>query len=193
MRDFSDWLAEARAKVPWQNQLSQLNQLDSHDTARFISLLVGDEQKQAIALTLLMTYVGTPCLYYGTEVGLEGGQDPDNRRCFPWGEEQTSNWFGFTQKLIKLRRERLSLQTGAYQELFCDDEVLVYARSLGKEHTVVAVNLGNTACEITLPTWKLGLESGELKSRLDGDSTCKIDDGLVQSSLNPMSSKVLIN
>ena len=193
MRDFSDWLAEARAKVPWQNQLSQLNQLDSHDTARFISLLDGDAQKQAIALTLLMTYVGTPCLYYGTEVGLEGGQDPDNRRCFPWGEEQTSNWFAFTQRLIQLRHDRQSLQTGTYQELYCDDNVLVYARSLNQEHTLVAINLGSSVSEVTLPVWKLGLESGELSSLFDENSVLSVDDGKLQLTLQSVSSLVLVN
>ena len=193
MRDFSDWLAEARAKVPWQNQLSQLNQLDSHDTARFISLLDGDAQKQAIALTLLMTYVGTPCLYYGTEVGLEGGQDPDNRRCFPWGEEQTSNWFAFTQRLIQLRHDRQSLQTGAYQELYCDDNVLVYARSLDQEHTLVAINLGTSASEVTLPVWKLGLESGDLSVPFCENSVLNMNDGQLQLSIDPISSLVLVN
>lgn len=71
--DFKEWMDEARAKVPFANQLSQLNQLDSHDTARFLTLLGGDKEKMRIALALLMTYIGTPCLYYGSEVGLEGG------------------------------------------------------------------------------------------------------------------------
>ncbi|WP_261902892.1 maltodextrin glucosidase [Vibrio fortis] len=192
MRDFSEWLGEARAKVPWQNQLSQLNQLDSHDTARFISLLEGDVEKQSIALTLLMTYVGTPCLYYGTEVGLEGGQDPDNRRCFPWGEEQTSSWFAFTQNLIQLRRERASLQTGAYQELYCDDEVLIYARSLEQEHTLTVINLGSSMSEITLPVWKLGIESGVLKSAIDESLVFQIEDGKARIPVNALSAQVLL-
>ena len=193
VRDFSNWLSEARAKVPWLNQLSQLNQLDSHDTARFISLLNGDTAKQEIALALLMTYVGTPCLYYGTEVGLEGGQDPDNRRCFPWGEEQTSSWFEYTQALIKLRQDRTSLQTGAYQELYCDDEVLVYVRSLGQEHTFVAINLAQTPSEVVIPVWKLGLESGEISEVLAGGDALSIDKGQLRLSLKSMSAQLYIN
>ncbi|MCV5901758.1 alpha-amylase family glycosyl hydrolase, partial [Escherichia coli] len=67
--EFKVWLDEARAKIPFSNQLSQLNQLDSHDTARFITLVDGDKRKMNIALAMLMTYVGTPCIYYGSEVG----------------------------------------------------------------------------------------------------------------------------
>src|SRR5690606_32533237 len=58
--EFVEWLNEARAKVPWLNQLSQLNQLDSHDTARFITLLNQHQGYMEIALGLLFTYVGTP-------------------------------------------------------------------------------------------------------------------------------------
>ncbi|WP_372063906.1 alpha-amylase family glycosyl hydrolase [Vibrio pelagius] len=170
-----------------------MNQLDSHDTARFISLLDGDVRKQAIALTFLMTYVGTPCLYYGTEVGLEGGQDPDNRRCFPWGEEKTSNWFAFTQRLIQLRRERQSLQMGAYRELYCDDKVLVYARSLVQEHTLVVINLGTSVSEVTLPVWKLGLKSGDLSVPFCENSVLNMNDGQLQLSIDLISSLVLVN
>lgn len=193
VRDFSNWLSEARAKVPWLNQLSQLNQLDSHDTARFISLLNGDTAKQEIALALLMTYVGTPCLYYGTEVGLEGEQDPDNRRCFPWGEEQTSSWFEYTQTLIKLRQERASLQTGAYQELYCDEEMLVYVRSLGQEHTLVAINLGQTSSEVVIPVWKLGLESGDMREVFADNDVLSIDKGQLQVSLQSMSARLYVS
>lgn len=193
VRDFSNWLSEARAKVPWLNQLSQLNQLDSHDTARFISLLNGDTAKQEIALALLMTYVGTPCLYYGTEVGLEGEQDPDNRRCFPWGEEQTSGWFEYTQTLIKLRQERASLQTGAYQELYCDEEVLVYVRSLGQEHTLVAINLGQASSEVVIPVWKLGLESGDMREVFADNDVLSIDKGQLQVSLQSMSARLYVS
>ena len=60
--------------VDHANQLSQLNQLDRHDTARFLTLLNGDKEKMRLALGLLMTCVGTPCLYYGSEVGLNAKQ-----------------------------------------------------------------------------------------------------------------------
>ncbi|MCV5941072.1 alpha-amylase family glycosyl hydrolase, partial [Escherichia coli] len=92
----------ARAKVPFANQLSQLNQLDSHDTARFLTLVNGDEKKMKIALALLMTYVGAPCIYYGSEVGLEGSFDPDNRRCFPWHLVQGSPWLQLYQQWIEI-------------------------------------------------------------------------------------------
>lgn len=190
MLAFSDWLAEARAKVPWLNQLSQLNQLDSHDTARLLTLLEGDQAKQKLALTLLLTYVGTPCLYYGSEVGLEGGQDPDNRRCFPWEKEDTSPWFPFHQALIKLRIERRSLQSGSYLELYCDAETLVYVRSLEGESSLVVLNLSKDEKVLSLPIWKLGQEQGELVGLLDPMERTLIDNGTVDIVVPAMETKI---
>ncbi|WP_333912952.1 maltodextrin glucosidase [Vibrio coralliirubri] len=187
---FSDWLAEARAKVPWLNQLSQLNQLDSHDTARLLTLLGGDQAKHKLALTLLFTYVGTPCLYYGTEVGLEGGQDPDNRRCFPWGDEESSSWFPFHQALIKLRTERRSLQSGAYLELYCDAETLVFTRSLKGEKTLVVLNLSQDEKALSLPVWMLGHEQGELVNLQGKEKSVPIANGAVDILVPAMQAKI---
>jgi alpha-glucosidase len=67
--DFAAWLREARGKVPWANALAQLNLLDSHDTARFFTLAREDLASMRLAVVLLFTYPGAPCVYYGDEVG----------------------------------------------------------------------------------------------------------------------------
>lgn len=64
--------------------LMMLNLLDSHDTDRFITRVGGDKDKLMSALAVMYFFVGAPCLYYGTEIALEGGYDPDNRRCMDW-------------------------------------------------------------------------------------------------------------
>ncbi|WP_104033958.1 maltodextrin glucosidase [Vibrio jasicida] len=165
--EFKEWIDEARAKIPFANQLSQLNQLDSHDTARFLTLLNGDEEKMRVALLLLMTYVGTPCLYYGSEVGLEGSLDPDNRRCFPWEELDGSQWFPFYQLLIGIRNKYKSLQSGSIQWLHCDESTMVYARQWKEETIVVAFNLSEYDKIVNLPLWQLGLNAKHLHQLLD--------------------------
>lgn len=62
-----------------------LNLLDSHDTHRFITQ-VGDEDKLLNAIALLYFFVGVPCIYYGTEIALQGYHDPDSRRTFDWNK-----------------------------------------------------------------------------------------------------------
>ncbi|MET2970681.1 maltodextrin glucosidase [Vibrio harveyi] len=165
--DFKEWVDEARAKVPFANQLSQLNQLDSHDTARFLTLLNGNEEKMQMALALLMTYVGTPCLYYGSEVGLEGGLDPDNRRCFPWDQITTSKWLPLYKEWIEIRKKYKALQCGSLQWLHCGEQVMAYVRQWQDEAIVVAFNLSNSDQDVNLPLWQLGLNAKHLHQLLD--------------------------
>ncbi|SCZ77772.1 glycoside hydrolase family 13 protein [Pseudobutyrivibrio xylanivorans] len=61
-----------------------LNLLDSHDTLRFFTEIGKDKKKLETALALTMFFPGTPCMYYGTEIAMEGAYDPDCRRCFDW-------------------------------------------------------------------------------------------------------------
>ena len=61
----------------------QLNLLGSHDTPRLLTLLGGDRDAARLAMLLQLILPGAPCIYYGDEIGMEGGNDPDCRRAFP--------------------------------------------------------------------------------------------------------------
>ena len=83
------------------------NQMDSHDTPRLLHCCRGDKNAAAAALALLFLMPGSVCLYYGTEVFLDGGSDPDNRRCMPWAEIQAGAFdddIAFVKRLIALRK-----------------------------------------------------------------------------------------
>lgn len=180
--DFVGWIKEANAKIPWLNQLSQLNQLDSHDTVRFLTMLQGDDQKMRMAAVMLFTFVGAPCLYYGTEVGLEGGQDPDNRRCFPWERVETSDWLPFFKSLVRGRIDNIEWQKGAFEVLSYSDSHIVYARKLGTEVSIVALSF--TENEIVIPVWKLGLENATGRGYFDHESR-EIKEGELHLSMAP--------
>ncbi|HMM00259.1 MAG TPA: alpha amylase N-terminal ig-like domain-containing protein [Bacilli bacterium] len=77
-----------------------LNLLDSHDTHRFFTQVQEDKNKMLSAIALTMVFPGMPCIYYGTEIPLPGGYDPDCRRCFPWSQDITNT--GFFQKVESL-------------------------------------------------------------------------------------------
>lgn len=156
---FDYWLTAARARVPWANQLAQLNLIDSHDTVRFLTLLDGDVARMCLAVTLLLTYPGTPCIYYGDEIGLQGANDPDCRRCFDWDREHWNRpLFEHYQAMIRLRQTREELRHGAYQTLVVQADALVYARYTERQLTLVAVNRGAEALTITLPLHLLPLQ-----------------------------------
>ncbi|MCQ4965238.1 alpha-amylase family glycosyl hydrolase, partial [Bifidobacterium pseudocatenulatum] len=69
--------------------LDCLNNLGTHDTERILTVLNQSVPLVKIAFALLFNLPGIPCVYYGDEAGVEGGKDPDNRRYFPWGRENT--------------------------------------------------------------------------------------------------------
>lgn len=168
VNEFKNWLLEAKAKLPWHNQLSQLNQLDSHDTARFITLLNGDVDKMRQASVLLMTYVGVPCLYYGTEVGLEGKNDPDNRRCFPWERVGKSEWQPFFETLLAIRNQHASLQSGDLNFFNAGEDLIAFSRTLADEKLVVLLNCDEMSREFDLPVWQIEAEQGEARSLFNG-------------------------
>ena len=170
--DLDYQLVRARARIPFALQLSQFNLLDSHDTPRLLTLLEGDRELMKLAVTLLFTYVGVPCVYYGDEVGMEGGHDPDCRRTFPWDGEWDEGLLEHYKCLISLRREHKVLQEGAFLPLYAEKDVYAFARLLEDEVVVVAVNRGD-ATAIELPAWKLGLKKGTLASLFSEDAEVK--------------------
>ena len=89
-----------------QNNNVLFNLLDSHDTERLMNRF-HDLDKFYQQLAVLFTLPGSPCIYYGTEIAMEGGFDPDCRRCMPWdeiGTEENQRRIGQMKTLIRLRK-----------------------------------------------------------------------------------------
>lgn len=173
---FRDTMEEQRENYPPAAFYSGLNILGTHDTPRILTLLGADaipDSKEAraayhlspenrqlavrrltLAAMLLYTFPGSPTLYYGDEAGMEGFEDPMNRRGFPWGREDR-RLLALCRTLGKLRKERRSLQSGDITYLTADGGLLVYRRTLDGESTYTALNTGGTTRTVTLP-WKNG-------------------------------------
>ncbi len=120
---FSRRLAGLYVRNTEQVNRMMLNLLDSHDTHRFYTLAGKDEDKLISALAVIFLHTGAPCVYYGTEVPLEGGYDPDCRRCMDWRTEESPTEIGKAiRALSRLRaREEVAegdIRFGAEGELF---------------------------------------------------------------------------
>ena len=92
----------------YKQQIAEVmfNLLDSHDTERILTTANGNIQHVKAALTFLYLQKGTPCIYYGTELALIGGPDPDCRRVMPWDRVSEDNdMLNFMKKLIQVRKE----------------------------------------------------------------------------------------
>ncbi|MEO0948754.1 MAG: glycoside hydrolase family 13 protein [Cyanobacteria bacterium J06641_5] len=136
-------------------QQAQLNLLASHDTARLLTLAGGDRASVELATLLLLTFPGAPCIYYGDEVGLPGGNDPDCRRGFPPEEQWDRELLAAHQQLIALRHRYPALRTGAYKVVRAEGSIYAFARlgaSAGDASVLVVVNTGTEAQTIALDT-----------------------------------------
>ena len=146
------WMDNYRAGLSHQQQLRMFNQLDSHDTARFKSLLGKDIARLPLAVVWLFTWPGVPCIYYGDEVGLDGNNDPFCRKTFPWQEEkQDTVLLALYQRLAKLRHHSQALRRGGCQVMYAEDNVVVFLRVYQQQRVLVAINRGE-ACEVVLPS-----------------------------------------
>lgn len=105
----SQFIAEINCQsMYYKQQISEVmfNLLDSHDTERILTTAKGDIQLVKSALAFLFLQRGTPCIYYGTELELGGGMDPDCRRVMPWDRVSNSNdMLNFMKNLIQLRKD----------------------------------------------------------------------------------------
>jgi cyclomaltodextrinase len=122
---------------------NELNLLGSHDTARFLTLCKDDVATDELAATVQFTWVGTPSIYYGDEIGMKGGADPDNRRGMAWSQATAQNpVLQFYKKLIRLRKSSRALQTGDPRVLYADDSksTFAYSRELDDDLAIVAIN-----------------------------------------------------
>lgn len=131
-----------RNKMPVNEMM--MNLLDSHDTHRFFSEVGKDKDKLLAAIAIETCFVGAPCIYYGTELCLEGGYDPDCRRTFDWDE---SNWdrdfLGVMKKILALKQEN-TLQYGDIK-ISAQGEIFAMQRSCGKDVLVLYHNHADKA------------------------------------------------
>ena len=87
------------------------NLLDSHDTNRLLDKAENNIDIFYQQLAVLFTMPGSPCIYYGTEVAMEGSYDPDCRRCMPWDEIDSGKKDAEISEMKKLISMRQSLQS----------------------------------------------------------------------------------
>lgn len=185
------WWCDARSRIPFEIALSQLNLLGSHDVPRFRTRVGGDTAAVAAAMHALFGYPGVPCVYYGDEIGLEGGGDPDCRRTFPWDEARWDHDLRDTvRRLARLRRRAAPLARGDLRTLLARGDVHAFARVLAGEAVVVVQHRGDTTIEVDLPTWRTGV-AGPWTDAIDGRVLAAGDE--LRCTLAPRSGRTLVS
>jgi len=155
--DFAEEIDGLLALYDWEVTQAQLNLLSSHDMPRFLTLMQGNgnerHAKDSLKLATLfqMTFPGAPCVYYGDEIGMEGSDDPDCRRAFPWDEARWDRDLRDTfRRAIALRKAHPALRRGRLLRLHADDENGIYAFARQGETETIAVVLNNSAAPYSL-------------------------------------------
>ena len=161
--EYGQRIQELLSWYPWDIQLTQLNLLSSHDTARLLSMVHMDYSSVELATLLLFTFPGAPCIYYGDEVGLPGGIDPDCRRGFPEEADWQVDLQAVHKQLIQVRHAHPALRIGEYQVLLATEEVYVFGRFWGEDRLIIAVNCSSASIS---PTLDLSLLPGQI-SKID--------------------------
>ncbi|MGE3126428.1 MAG: alpha-amylase family glycosyl hydrolase [Fimbriimonadaceae bacterium] len=144
-----------------------LNVLGSHDTER-LRRIVPDRSRRMAAAAIQFTWPGVPCVYYGDEVGLDGGRDPDDRLCMDWDEAKWDlELLDHYRKLSGLRSRRAALQRGRATKMTAHDKIGLFAfrRDEGQDQVWVVVNMGKRTVDhaLGIGTWKMAAGEGELR------------------------------
>lgn len=191
---FDHWLHGTRADLPIDVQQAMSNELGSHDTPRFATRCGGDIRKTELGLIFQMTYVGTPTIYYGDEYGMQGNNDPDDRRSFDWSQATTNNSaVALTQKLIAIRKQYAALRTGSFMSLLTDDNQRIYAfgRFNADHRIAVVLNNDSAAHSVSVPVWQLSMSNGSRVTDLLGGGSYSVQNGNVSVTVNSHDGAIL--
>lgn len=168
---FDSILAEQRSQYPEDVNYVLQNLVGSHDTERFLTLANGEDDKAKLALLMQMTYPGAPMVYYGDEIGMEGGKDPDCRRTMVWDTTKWNTglraWF---KRLIKIRNENPVLRRGSFRPILADDARKLYAFEREFEMTKAVVIINMSDGPQTVDTENSPLRTGDWLDALSGVS-----------------------
>ncbi|MBT6060576.1 MAG: glycoside hydrolase family 13 protein [Anaerolineae bacterium] len=184
---FGDKVESLFNAYPQENVRAMYVPLGSHDTKRIHHKLGGDLDKIKLAFLFQFAYPGAPAIYYGDEVGVDGDKDPDCRRAFPWDKsEWKGNLRDWVQELIGLRKRIPAMRRGEYIRLLAEEKGYAFARKLGTEKVVVAMNLSENAETLRIPVGNLLKDGDELRSLLN-HNRFGVREGFVEIKLDAWS------
>ena len=148
-------IQEFNSSIPWRSLTASMMLLDSHDTARFRTVVLGDIAAHKTAMTMMLSYPGVPSIFAGDEIGLEGSWGEDARRTINW--EDRSGWdvefFAEVKKLVKLRKTQDALINGGLRWVSVENDYIAYLRESKKQSILVLVSRGPINTTIDLSTY----------------------------------------
>ncbi len=178
----------------------------NHDVPRFASAEGSSAAKLKLAFGLTLTLRGVPEIYYGDEIGMLGGGDPDNRRDFPGGwigdandaftqsgrTREQQELFSYVQELLRIRTEHAALRGGRLWHLASDETAYVFARESEEERVVVAFNNAGATRELHIPLSGTPLQKAERLSLLLGGARAEFSGSKLHISMPAQSISIFL-
>lgn len=137
------------SRYPDNNNLMMLNLLDSHDTTRFYNYVNGDVDLYLCAFLTLIVYPGWPMVYYGDEIFMEGGADPDNRRGMIWNSPNFKSDIHLLFKDILKLRNNVALKSGS-SKIYAKKDLLYIERHSEHNHVIAIINHSRSKASIRI-------------------------------------------
>ena len=149
-------MKQFNASVPWRSVTASMVLLDSHDTARFRTVVSGDVASHLSAMTMVLTYPGVPSIFAGDEIGLEGAWGEDGRRTINWDDQSSwdTTFLSEVKKLISIRKKHDAFINGGLRWVLVEDDCLAFLRESKKETILVFVS--RKAIKTSIDLSKLG-------------------------------------
>lgn len=182
---FGSTVENLLAVYPQQHIAAQFNVLGSHDTERILTQCGNDLARLKLALLFQFTYVGAPSIYYGDEIGLQGGKDPDCRRAFPVDEKDWNmELLAYVKALVQIRKSHLALRRGEYRSLYHHDRDGLYAflrkhDGHDPDSLIVVINNSDSPVLRNVPATHSGWQNGATGRDLLSNKRFAVEDHFV--------------
>ena len=179
---------------PLQNAYAMYVPLGSHDTERLMTKLEGHQAKVRLAFLLQFTYPGAPAVYYGDEIGLKGGKDPECRSAFPWNQARWNlDLQEWVKKLVALRKAQPVLRRGEFKRLCADSRngCCAFIRSYQEQHVLVIANASADALSVQIPMHALGWKEGSIRRSMLYNHEYSVKQDKITLTLQPWSGEVI--
>ena len=152
-------MTQFNAGIPWRNLTASMLLLDSHDTARFRSVVGKDSARHLAGIGLLLTYPGVPSIFAGDEIGLEGEWGEDSRRTIPWDhpERWDNSFFELMSTLVQIRRTSIALISGGLRFVHVSDDSVAYLRESEAESLLIVISRISTHVEFSMAQYGLAI------------------------------------